>query len=147
MSSARWEPAKDFMTLRQAMDRLFENSVVRPARSYEAGQGTGIYLPLDAYMTKDALVINAAVPGANSDDVHITIEGSTVTIRGEIKPPAEERTYLLQEQPHGEFARSIELQIPVQADKAEASFKNGMLILTIPKAEEIKPKVIKVRTS
>lgn len=142
MSVSRWEPVKDFVTLRQAMDRLFEDSFVRPTRMYD---GNGSVLPLDIYTTKDAIVIRAAVPGVTPDEVEITVEGSTVTIRGETKPTAGDMNYLLQEQRYGPFARSIDLAIPVQADKAEASFKNGVLTLTVPKAEEIKPKVIKVK--
>ncbi len=145
MSVSRWEPMKDFMTLRQAMDRLFEDSFVRPGRMLDGS--TTAYLPLDIYTTKDAVVIRASVPGINPDDVEITVEGSTVTIRGETQPPKEEGTYLLQEQRYGPFARSIDLSLPVQADKAEAAFKNGLLTLTIPKAEEIKPKVIKVKSA
>jgi HSP20 family protein len=136
---------KDMMTLRQAMDRLFEDSFVRPGRMFES---VGAYLPLDIYTNKDAVVIRASVPGINPDEVEITVEGSMVTIRGETKPTSEEGvTYLLQEQRYGPFSRSIELAIPVQADKAEASFKNGVLTLTIPKAEEIKPKIIKVKSA
>ncbi len=146
MSMSRWEPFKEFMTLRQAMDRLFEDSVVRPTRMWGDGQTSG-YLPMDVFTTKDAVVIRAAVPGANPDDVEITIEGSAVTIRGEIKVPSDQGTYLLQEQRHGPFSRTIELGMPVQADKADASFKQGILTLTIPKAEEIRPKVIKVKTA
>ena len=144
MSISRWEPMKEFMTLRQAMDRLFEDSFVRPGRVLDGSTAT--YLPLDVFTTKDAVVIRASVPGVNPDDVEITVEGSTVTIRGEIKPAAEDGTYLLQEQRYGPFARSIDLSIPVRADKAEAAFKNGLLTLTIPKAEEIKPKTISVKT-
>ena len=144
MSISRWEPMSDFMTLRQAMDRLFEDSFVRAGRLVDGG--TAAHLPIDVYTTKDAVVIRASVPGVNPDDVEITVEGETVTIRGEIKPAEEEGNYLLQERRYGPFARSIELAIPVQADKADAVFKNGLLTLTIPKAEEIKPKVIKVKT-
>jgi HSP20 family protein len=133
------------LTLRQAMDRLFEESFVRPTRMWE-GQAE-LYLPLDIYTTKEAVVIRASVPGVNPDDVEITAEGGTVTIRGETKAPKEQGTFLLQEQRYGPFARSIDIAIPVQADKAEAAFDNGVLTLTIPKAEEIKPKVIKVKSA
>ena len=132
------------MTLRQAMDRLFEDSFVRAPRGFDGGAS---YLPLDIYTTKDAVVIRASVPGVKPDEVEITVEGSTVTIRGETKVPQEEGTFLLQEQRYGSFARSIDLAIPVQPDKAEAKFENGVLTLTVPKAEEIKPKVIKVKTA
>ncbi len=144
MSSSRWEPFKDFMTLRQAMDRLFEDSIVRPTQMWGDGQSRRT-LPLDVSSTQDAIVIRASVPGVNPDDVEITIEGGTVTIRGETKVPENQGTFLLQEQRYGPFARSIELGMPVQADKADAAFKDGVLTLTIPKAEEVRPKVIKVK--
>ncbi len=144
MSISRWEPFREMMTLRQAMDRLFEDSFVRPWRGFE---GTGTYLPLDIFTTKDTVIIRASVPGVKPDDVEITVEGSTVTIRGETKVPQEEGTFLLQEQRYGPFSRAIDLAIPVQPDKAEAKFENGVLTLTIPKAEEIKPKVIKVKSA
>ncbi len=144
MSISRWEPFKEMMTLRQAMDRLFEDSFVRPWRGYE---GAGVYLPLDVYTTKDAVIVRASVPGIQPDNVEITVEGSMVTIRGEIKAPQEAGTFLLQEQRYGPFSRAIDLTLPVQADKAEAKFENGVLTLTIPKAEAIKPKVIKVKSA
>lgn len=146
MSISRWEPFKDFMTLRQAMDRLFEESVVRPIPMWGDGQSRR-HLPLDVWETPDAIVVRASVPGAKPDEVEITIEGGTVTIRGEIRVPQDEGTFLLQEQRYGPFARSIELNMPVQADQADASFKDGILTLTIPKAEEVKPRVIKVKTT
>ena len=75
MSMSRWEPFKEMMTLRQAMDRLFEDSFVRsPMRGFDGGT----YLPLDIYTTKDAVIIRASVPGVKPDDVEITVEGSTV---------------------------------------------------------------------
>lgn len=146
MSISRWEPFKDFMTLRQAMDRLFEESVVRPIPMWGDGQSRR-HLPLDVWETPDAIVVRASVPGAKPDEVEITIEGGTVTIRGEIRVPQDEGTFLLQEQRYGPFARSIELNMPVEADQADASFKDGILTLTIPKAEEVKPRVIKVKTT
>ncbi len=144
MSMSRWEPFKEMMTLREAMDRLFEDSFVRPARLPH--EGVGVYLPLDIFTTKDAVVIRASVPGVKPQDVEITIEGDTISLRGETLAPQEEGTFLLQEQRYGPFARSIQIALPVQADKAEAKFENGVLTLTIPKAEEIKPKVIKVKS-
>jgi HSP20 family protein len=144
MSMSRWEPMRDLMTLRQAMDHLFDESFVRPGRTLE---GTHAYLPVDISMTKDAVVIRASVPGINPDEVEISVAGSTVTIHGEIPALAEDGTCLLQENRYGSFSRSIDLALPVQAEKAEASFKNGVLTLTIPKAEEIKPKVIKIKSA
>jgi HSP20 family protein len=128
------------------MDRLFEDAMVNPSRHWD-GQHDG-YLPLDIYTTKDAILIRASVPGVKPDDVEITIEGNTVKIRGETKAQQAEEgaTYMLQEQHYGSFSRTIDLGMPVQAEKAEAKFENGLLTLMIPKAEEIKPKVIQVKS-
>ena len=144
MSSViRWEPMNELVSLHDAMDRLIEDSFVQPGRVLDRASVT--QLPLDVYATPDAVVVRASVPGVNPDQVEITIEGSRVMIRGESQLQKEEGDYLLQEQRYGPFARILDLGLPVQADKAEASFKNGLLTLTIPKAEEIKPKTIKVK--
>ncbi len=145
MSISRWEPFKEFMTMRQAMDRLFEDSIARPAPF--SGEGTGhVPLPVDVYETKDSFVVRASLPGVKPEAVDITVEGNTLTIRGEIEAPSEEGTHLLQEHRYGPCTRSIELRMAIQPEKAEASFKNGVVTLTIPKAEQAKPRVIKVKT-
>jgi len=143
----QWEPFRELVSLREAMDRLFEESFVRPERWTARRRREGTVLPLDVYSTPDELVVLASVPGIKPDEVEITIEGDTLTIRGEIKPPAENVDYLMQEREYGPFHRTLLLNVPVQADKAEATFTNGVLTLTIPKAEKIKPKPIKVKTS
>jgi HSP20 family protein len=101
-------------------------------------------LPVDAYSTANELVITASVPGANPEEVEISIEGETLTIRGETKPPLENVEYVIQERRFGPFSRTLTLGIPVKADQAEAVFDRGVLTLTIPKAEEVRPRVIKV---
>jgi len=133
------------ITLRDAMDRLFEDSFVRPGR-LPAGERAAS-LPVDAYATDSELVIVASIPGVDPNAVQITIEGDTLTIKGECKPPLENVNYLLQERRFGPFYRQLQINIPVQADKAEASFDKGVLTLTIPKAEELKPRQIKVKTA
>ena len=135
MSMSRWEPFKDLMTLREAMDRLFEDSYVRSGPRWAAGNETRCEMPIDAYANDDELVITAAVPGLDPSDVDITIEGDTLTIRGEVRPPVENVDYLIQERPYGKFTRTLRLNIPVQADKAEATFEKGLLTLKIPKQE------------
>jgi HSP20 family protein len=134
------------MTLREAMDRLFEESVVRPGTRWAGAPDSRLALPIDAYATDEDIVITAAIPGIDPSAVEITIEGDSLTIRGELKGPMENVNYLLQERPYGSFSRTLRLNVPVQADKAEASFEKGVLTLTIPKQEEIKPKTIKVIT-
>jgi len=144
MSITRWEPFKDLMTLREAMDRLFEDSFVRTGPRWVSAGEARCELPLDVYATDEELVIIAAVPGMNPSDVEITIEGDTVTIKGEIPAPVENVAYAAQERPYGKFQRVLRLNIPVQADKAEASFDRGVLTLTLPRREETRPRTIKI---
>jgi HSP20 family protein len=145
MTVSRWEPFRDLMTLREAMDRLFEDSFVRPGPRWGAGEAH-CEVPVDAYVTDNEVVIMVAVPGLTPDQVDITIDGDTLTIKGELKGPLDNVSYLVQERGYGSFSRTLRLNIPVQADKAEATFDKGVLTLTIPKQEEIKPKTITVKT-
>jgi HSP20 family protein len=146
MSITRWEPFKDLMTLREAMERLFEDSFVRSGPRWVSGGELRCELPIDVYTTDEELVIAASIPGVNPSDVEITIEGGTLTIKGELAAPLENVDYVAQERPYGRFQRTLRLNIPVQADKAEATFDKGVLTLVIPKQEEIRPRTIKVTT-
>ena len=142
----RWEPLREMVGLRDAMDRLFEESFVRPTWS-TPGDGDRAYvyrLPIDAYSTENELVIIASVPGVNPEEVEITIEGDTLMIKGEVPAPLGNVNYIMQERGHGRFSRTLTLNVPVQADKAEAEFVNGILTLRVPKAEVVRPRTIKV---
>jgi len=138
----RWDPFREAVTLREAMDRLFEDSFV-PSRQQVTQERT-FRLPLDAYVTPEEIVIVANVPGLKPEDVEITLEGDTLTIKGERPAPLENVDYVLQERTHGKFQRTLNINIPVDADKAEAKYENGLLTLTVPKAEAVKPKTIQV---
>lgn len=146
MSLDRWEPFREFMTLREAMDRLFEESLVNWRRLGVGAGERAMRLPIDAYATDNEIVIIAPMPGVNPEEVEITLEGDTLTIKGEIKPPLENVDYIFQERAYGPFSRTLTLNVPADAEKAEASFENGLLTLTIPKAESVKPKAIKVKS-
>lgn len=139
-----WQPMRDMITLRQAMDRLFEESLVRPG--WGEPRERAVRLPLDAYSTENEIVILASLPGVRPEDVEITIEGDTLSIKGEIPEPPANVDYILRERGFGPFSRTLTFNIPVQSDKAEATFKDGLLTLTVPKAEEIRPRTIKVKT-
>jgi len=147
-SIMRWEPFRDLVTLRDAMDRLFEDSFFRTGTLWRETDGTErtMRLPLDVYMTPEEIMIQASVPGLKPEDVQITLEGDTLTIKGEVKAPMENVDYILQERPYGHFSRTLTFNIPIQSDKAEASFENGVLTLVVPKAEAVRPKTIKVKT-
>ncbi len=138
----RWSPARDFLTLREAMDRLFEESFVTPRRG-EAQ--TEWRLPVTAYSTDNEIVVTAMVPGLKPDQVQITVEGDSLYLRGEYKPAIENVDYIFQELPAGRFNRTLQLNVPVDTAKAEATFDNGLLTLTLPKAEMVRPRQIQVK--
>jgi HSP20 family protein len=146
MAIERWHPFTDLMSLRQAMDRLFEDSFVRPSRALE-GLAEVAGPALDIYQKPDEIVVKAALPGVKAEDVNIDITGDTLTIRGESKAEQEVKRedYLYQERRYGAFSRSVVLPSGVKSDKAEATMEDGVLTLRIPKAEEVKSKAIKVK--
>jgi len=139
----RWDPFREAVTLREAMDRLFEDTWV-PARRRAQEREQLYRLPLDAYVTPEEIVVVANVPGVKPEQVEITLEGDTLTIKTDRPAPLGNVNYVLQERPYGHFYRTLNINIPVDADKAEAKFEDGLLTLTIPKAEAAKPKTIQV---
>jgi HSP20 family protein len=141
----RPSPFGELLSLRQAMDRLFEDSFVRPT-GWSPSALDSRTLPVDVSMSSDELVVEAQLPGLKPDDVEITLENGTLTIRGETAADREERNddYLVREIRRGTFSRSITLPNGLQADNASASFENGTLTLRIPKAEEVKPRQIRI---
>lgn len=145
-SLIKWEPLSDLVSLRDAMDRLFEDSFVR-MRGLPSLFGTET-LAVDMYETADSVVVKTAVPGVKPEDIDITISGDVLTIKGETKTEekVEKANYIRQERRYGAFQRSVQLPGSLLTDKAQATFENGILTLTIPKSEESKPKVIKVKT-
>lgn len=142
----RPSPFGELMSLRQAMDRLFEDSYVRPTRSLLAGFGE--MLPLDIRHDPDQLVLEAALPGVKPDDVEITVEQGTLTIRArtaeERREGEETGEYLLQEIRRGEMTRTVTLPNGLEPDRAEATFEDGILRLRIPRAEAVKPRQIRI---
>lgn len=139
-------PLREMMTLREAMDRLFEEPFFRPWILWRRGTSEEpLRLPVDVYTTPEEIVIVASVPGLLPEEVDVSIQGDTLTIRGELRPPLDNVQYLFQERPYGPFTRSLVLNVPVDVDKAEVTLENGVLTITLPKAEEIKPKTIKVK--
>jgi len=146
MAIERWQPFSELMSLRQAMDKLFEDSFVRPSRAL-AALGEVTAPALDIYQTPDEVVVKATLPGVKPEDLSIDITGETLTIRGETKVEEEvkKEDYLYHERRYGSFSRSVALPGGLETDKAEATMEDGVLTLTIPKAEEVKPKAIKVK--
>jgi HSP20 family protein len=139
-----WEPVTDLLTMQQAMDRLYDDTWGRRGMGWRQGERVAA-LPVDVYSTDNELVVRAWVPGVAPEDVEISIEGDTLTIKGETKAPLDNVDYHIQERSYGPFGRVLTLNMPVQAEQAEATFENGELVLVIPKTEEVRPKVIKVK--
>lgn len=142
----RPSPFGELMSLRSAMDRLFEDSFVRRPLGTLAGFESSAALPLDVTRTADELVIEAALPGIRPEDVEITVEDGTLSIRGEFREEqrGSEGESLMQEIRRGTVARAITLPTGLEADKASATFEHGVLTLRIPKAEAVKPKQIRI---
>jgi HSP20 family protein len=141
----RTSPLGELVSLRHAMDRLFEDSYVRP-RAWSFGTDGSVGLPLDIRNTADTLVVEAALPGVKPEDVEITVEDGTLTISAESREEREETTgeTLISEIRRGSVSRSVALPQGLEADKATASFENGVLRLSIPRAEAVKPRQIRI---
>ena len=128
MSMMRWQPFPELMSLRQAMDKLFEDSFVTPSRLLSTF-GPSIATPIDMYHTANDVVVKAALPGVKPEEVDITITGDTLTIKGETKAEEEVKRedYLHQEHRYGAFSRLVTIPSGLDTDKAEANFDNGIL--------------------
>jgi HSP20 family protein len=139
----RSDPFVDIVNVRNTMDKMLDDYFGHSALSFE---GYGIF-DLDMYQTDDEVVVEASIPGVKPEEINISISGEVLTIKGEIKQEKESENvdYHIRERRYGSFSRSITLPVLVVADKANAEFKNGVLKLTLPKAEEIKPKTITVK--
>ncbi|NOZ05564.1 MAG: Hsp20/alpha crystallin family protein [Chloroflexi bacterium] len=153
VSLTRWEPFREMAALNNVVDQLLGDwGQVPVMRRWPvaglASNGAGRLLAVDLYVTDKDVVVKAAVPGASPEDVEVKVTGDVLSIRGETKEEKDVQTenYYLRERRHGTFSRSIALPVPVQADKAEAVFEHGILTLTLPKVEEVRPKTIKVQT-
>jgi HSP20 family protein len=143
----RTSPFGELLSLRQAMDRLFEDSYVRPGAGGVAEAGA--QMPLDVYTTADALIVEAALPGVKPEDVDISVLGDTLTISTTSREEHErdEDGYSYREIRRGSATRSLTLPAGINAEAASADFENGLLRLSIPRAEETKPRQIRINTN
>lgn len=142
----RWDPFREMMVMRRNMDRLFDRFVDDSGSDWEPANWS---LALDVVENDDDFVVKASLPGINPDDLEITFTEKTLTIKGVTKEESESEKgrYHLRERRYGQFARSISLPRGIKADEIEARYDAGVLTLRLPKAEEIKPKRIEVRSS
>jgi len=146
MAIARYSPLSDLVSLRDAMDQLFQESVIRPNgwSGLPAGQ---ISTPVDLWETKDAYHLRADLPGMTPEDITINVTGDTVTLSGETKSMTDvaNEGWLRQERRAGKFQRGFTLPVQIDANAVTATFSNGILDLTLPKSEAVKPKTVKIQ--
>ncbi len=145
----------DYVSLRDVMDRLVTNAFgggnFRATWPAADGVSTRMTLPLDVYGTSEEIVIIAVVPGIRPDGLEVTINKNTITLTGTTpnvaaSEDAKDATWYLHELTSGTFTRSVTLPIEVDAARADATFEDGVLRLTLPKAETAKPRRIEIRS-
>lgn len=144
MSISRWDPWGDITSLREAMNQLFEEGFARPRN----GATASMALAVDVQETADSYIIHTSVPGVKQEDVSISLLGSTLTVRGERKAQKSEEKdgrWLIRERQAGAFTRSVTLPGAVNGEGAQADFVDGVLTITLPKAERDKVRTIEVR--
>jgi HSP20 family protein len=143
----RWEPAREMMTLREAMDRLFDDAFTHPFSVMRNGGSNWTSPAIDMYHTDNEVVVKAALPRIKADEVQINVEDDILTIKGEMKQQEEKKdqAWHIREQRWGAIERSITLPSVVMADKAKADFENGILTITLPKSEKAKPRTITIK--
>lgn len=148
MTIARFTPLTDIVSLRDAMDRLFEESFIRP-NGWNGATGGHLAIPVDLWETTDAFHLRADVPGVTAEQLDLNATSDSISIAGEVKGQADvsEGGWLKQERRTGRFQRAFTLPIAIDPTKVEATFDNGVLHLALPKAENVKPRAIKVNAT
>ena len=146
MALARWDPMREMMSMREQMDRLV-NEFFGRGGGEEGGWTTGIWAPpVEIYDADDALMVRVELPGVAKEDVHVEVHENTLTLGGERKPDPQvkEGQYHRQERMYGPFQRSFMLPIQVETEKVQATYRDGLLELRLPKSEAAKPKRIAI---
>ncbi|GCE17075.1 Hsp20/alpha crystallin family protein [Dictyobacter kobayashii] len=140
----RHDPFRDFVSLRNAMDQLFEQSFVRPTWEQSS---QGVRAVVDAYETEQGYHIRALLPGVKPEDIELTVQDNTLYLKGILHPwnvQEEKANWLVQESGSGKFERSITFPKPINADGIETSYEHGVLTITAPVVEESRPRKITV---
>jgi HSP20 family protein len=143
-----WRPFREISRLRGEMDRLWDDYFGSGRRGLQGLQPE--FAPaVDVKETDTQIVVKAEVPGMDPKDINISVTGEVLTIKGEKKSEREEKeeNYHLVERSYGSFSRSLALPAAVDLDKIEAKYDKGVLTVTCPKKEEVKPKAIEIKTA
>ncbi|MCJ7488053.1 MAG: Hsp20/alpha crystallin family protein [Candidatus Aminicenantes bacterium] len=145
MAIIKWDPYRDIVTLRDRMNRLFEDmSGPRPEEKDIMG---GTWAPsVDIYENENEVVLAAEIPGVDEKDVVIKVEDNNLTLRGErrFEKETQEENYHRIERSYGSFFRSFALPSYIDQDRIEAEHENGVLKIRMPKRAEIKPRKVKI---
>ena len=146
MTLVRYNPNRGYLSMQDTMNSLV-NALFNSDASDFASEGTDFSPRMDMKESEDAYTVKLTMPGIDKNDIDISVSDGVLTVKGETKEEAEDEksTYLVREHKHYSYYRSVRLPSEVVADKAEAEYKNGVLKLTLPKAEEVKPKSIPVK--
>ena len=150
MALVRWRPFRDLVSIQDEVNRLYNDFFGRVPSRFEGDWNASEWSPIvDISETKDDIVIKAEVPGLKKEDIKISLQDNILSLKGEKKQEKEEKeekdtNYYRMERCYGSFTRSFNLPTTVQADKIKASYKDGILNITLPKAEEVKPKSIPI---
>lgn len=141
---ARLEPFREMLSMRREMDRLFDSFFEASPSTWEGQSNWG--LAVDVSENDDNFVVRASIPGVNPDDIEVTLSDNTLTIKGETQSDvtSENEKYHVRERRSGGFTRTLTLPMPLKTDAIEANHENGVLTLTLPKAEEVKPRRITI---
>jgi len=145
MAIIRWRPFRDMISIQDEMNRLFDDFFGRPITRPEWAEAA--WCPcVDVSETKDDVIINTEIPGMSKDDVKVSVQDNILTLSGEKKQEKVEKdaNYHRMERSYGSFSRSFTLPTSVQPDKVKANYKDGILRITLPKSEEVKPKQIPI---
>ncbi len=144
----RWEPISGAMSLRDAVDRLFEQAVLRPGAEGERMNDGGWTPAMDVQENADGYTVRASLAGVKPEDVNIQYKRGVLSISGSShdEQVREQGTYHIRERRSGRFSRTLSLPDVVDADRAQATFEHGMLELKLPKAEATKPRRIEIQT-
>ena len=145
MAVVKWDPFRDLISIQDRMNKLFEQTISR-SRADEGIAATTWMPSVDIYETPETIVMKAELPGLGREDIDIQIRDNTLTLRGERRfaKDVHEENYLRIERAYGSFQRSFTLPTTIQQEKIRAVFKDGVLELTLPKAEGSKPKKIAI---
>jgi HSP20 family protein len=138
-------PFESMVSLRDTIDQLFERNTLRPEYGLGLNGPTLAYMPFNVYETNDELHVEALLPGISQEDVQIAIDRGVLTVGAKRHDARQEgQRWHVNEFGAGEFTRALSLPYPVDADHVTAQFSNGVLSLTLPKAESAKPRQIQI---